>query len=89
MVKGVIAAIALGKNDMGRTVISARSLGDVNVQLLMEHFGGGGHHTSAGAQVDMSPEEVEEELKKVIPEYIPDNNNEEEKANVSNFEERC
>lgn len=78
MVKGVIAAIALGKNDMGRTVISARSLGDVNVQLLMEHFGGGGHHTSAGAQVDMSPEEVEEELKKVIPEYIPDNNIEEE-----------
>ena len=41
-VKGVRAAIALGKNDMNKTVISARSLGDVNVQMLMERFGGGG-----------------------------------------------
>ena len=31
--------------------ISARSLGDVNVQLVMEQLGGGGHHTMAGAQL--------------------------------------
>ncbi len=31
--------------------ISARSLGDVNVQLLLEEFGGGGHFTMAGAQI--------------------------------------
>lgn len=35
----------------GAVNISARSLGDVNVQLLLEVFGGGGHLTMAGAQV--------------------------------------
>ena len=39
-------------------MVSARSLGDVNVQLIMEKLGGGGHLTTAGAQVEMSPEEV-------------------------------
>ena len=32
--------------------ISARSLGDVNVQLVMEKLGGGGHHSMAGAQLN-------------------------------------
>ena len=31
--------------------ISARSLGDVNVQVILEEFGGGGHFTMAGAQI--------------------------------------
>lgn len=31
--------------------VSARSLGDVNVQLILEEFGGGGHLTMAGAQM--------------------------------------
>lgn len=31
--------------------VSARSLGDVNVQLVMEHLGGGGHQTMAGANL--------------------------------------
>ena len=31
--------------------MSARSLGDVNVQLILEAFGGGGHFTMAGAQL--------------------------------------
>ena len=31
--------------------ISARSLGDVNVQVILEEFGGGGHFTMAGAQL--------------------------------------
>ena len=36
------------------TNISARSLGDVNVQVLLEEFGGGGHLTMAGAQIKNS-----------------------------------
>lgn len=32
--------------------ISARSFGEMNVQLIMEKFGGGGHQTMAAAQVD-------------------------------------
>ncbi len=35
----------------GAINISGRSLGDVNVQVVLEHFGGGGHLTMAGAQV--------------------------------------
>jgi len=34
--------------------ISARSLGDVNVQILLEEFGGGGHLNMAGAQIKNS-----------------------------------
>lgn len=36
----------------GNVNISARSLGDVNVQLIMEKLGGGGHHSMAGAQLE-------------------------------------
>ena len=77
-VKGVRAAIALGKNYMNKTVISARSLGDVNVQMLMVRFGGGGHHTSAGAQVEENPEEVIEQIKEILPEFTDEDNTEEE-----------
>ena len=57
-VKGVKASFVAGTNADGETLISARSLGDVNVQILMEEFGGGGHLTTAGAQVKESPEEI-------------------------------
>ena len=47
---GVRASFVLYK--VGSDVsISARSLGDVNVQLILEEFGGGGHLTMAGAQI--------------------------------------
>ncbi len=57
-IKGVKASFVAGINNEGRTVISARSLGEVNVQVIMENFNGGGHLTTAAAQVDISPEEV-------------------------------
>lgn len=78
MVKGVKASFAIGKNDEHTTVISARSLGDINVQVIMENFGGGGHLTSAGAQVDISPEEVLEKLKEILPDYVKNKDDEEE-----------
>lgn len=47
--------------------ISARSLDKINVQLIMEEFGGGGHMNLAGAQVEESSvDKVIEKLKKVI-----------------------
>ena len=49
-VKGTKAAFVLGRNELGQTIVSARSLGDINVQALMEKLGGGGHFTSAAAQ---------------------------------------
>ncbi len=58
--------------DMGdKIIISARSFGDINVQLITEKLGGGGHMTIAGAQLaDTSLEEVEKRLKAVIDEYL-------------------
>ncbi len=44
--------------------ISARSAGDVNVQVIMEHFGGGGHQNAAGAQVES--DDIEEVAKAVV-----------------------
>ena len=54
-IKGVAASFVLFPT--GNTVnISARSLGDINVQLIMETLGGGGHFTMAGAQLaDVQP----------------------------------
>jgi len=51
--------------------ISARSLEDMNVQLIMEVFGGGGHLSVAGAQIsDLTEAQVIEQLKKVIDQHI-------------------
>ena len=47
-IKGVDASFTLF-DDNGSINISARSLGDFNVQLVMEAIGGGGHLTMAGA----------------------------------------
>ena len=62
-VKGVKASFVAGRNDAGKTVISARSLGEVNVQVIMEKFGGGGHLTTAAAQVDSG---IGETIKKIM-----------------------
>ena len=66
MVKGVRASFVLGNNEKEQTIISARSLGEVNVQSMMEKFGGGGHFTSAAAQVDAPIEYVEDQLHKIV-----------------------
>ena len=54
-----------------KSIISGRSIGDVNVQLILEKLGGGGHITLAGAQVEgMTIEEVKQELINRINEYF-------------------
>ena len=51
--------------------ISGRALGDVNVQEILEHLGGGGHSTVAGAQVkDKTFEQVKLELIEAIGAYL-------------------
>lgn len=51
--------------------ISARSLGSVNVQVIMEKLGGGGHQTVAGAQLfNITLEDTIEKLKESINKYI-------------------
>ena len=46
--------------------VSARAIDEINVQLIMERMGGGGHLNIAGAQVKASVEETEEMLKEII-----------------------
>jgi len=51
--------------------ISARSLGGVNVQLIMEKLGGGGHQTMAGAQInEVDVPAAQQLLKTAIDEYL-------------------
>lgn len=58
----------------GSVGISARSLGDINVQLIMEYLGGGGHSTVAGAQVkDKNVDMVIEDVEKAVFDYIANN----------------
>lgn len=51
--------------------ISGRSIGEINVQLILEKLGGGGHSTLAGAQLEgKTIQEAKEELIQKINEYF-------------------
>ena len=51
--------------------ISGRSIGEINVQLILEKMGGGGHSTVAGVQIQgKTIEEAKQELIKKIDEYF-------------------
>ncbi len=69
-ISDITASFVLG-NANGKVCISGRSIGDINVQVILEKLGGGGHMTLAGAQVEgKSIEEVKEDLIKIINEYF-------------------
>ena len=72
-ISDITASFVLGK--VKDTVyISGRSIGDINVQLILEKLGGGGHSTVAGAQIEnVEIEEARERLKKAINEYFEQN----------------
>ena len=67
---GIHASFVLFKNGTGVN-LSARSLGEINVQFIMEKLGGGGNSTTAGGQVaDASVDEVRARLLNAIDEYM-------------------
>ncbi|SFP89807.1 DHH family phosphoesterase [Salibacterium halotolerans] len=66
----VKGSFVLSKRSDGKVSISARSLGEVNVQLIMEALGGGGHLTNAATQLDSALDEAEESLKQAIDDYL-------------------
>ena len=69
--KDIEAAFVICNSDKNETIISARSRGTVNVQVIMEKMNGGGHMTAAGLQVnDSSVPKMENELLKVLDEYF-------------------
>ena len=67
---GVVASFVIAKRSEDTVGISARSLGDINVQVIMEMLNGGGHLTNAAAQQIGSVEEVERRLFEAIDEYL-------------------
>ena len=70
-IEGVKASFVLSKIGVGKIQISARSLGEENVQLIMEKLGGGGHSTMAAAQIKgANIEQAKQMLLDAIDEYI-------------------
>ena len=68
--RGVRASFVLFKHDTGVN-LSARSLGEINVQLIMEKLGGGGNSTTAGGQIpDGTVDAVREQLIAAIDQYL-------------------
>lgn len=65
-IKDIKASFVIFKNGEG-VDISARSSGKINVQVIMESFGGGGHQTMAAVHIrDMTLEDVETKLVELI-----------------------
>ena len=73
-ISNITASFVIGKlND--KICISGRSIGDINVQVILEKLGGGGHITLAGAQVEgMDIYQVKQELINRINEYFSEQN---------------
>ncbi|WLV24674.1 DHH family phosphoesterase [Aciduricibacillus chroicocephali] len=68
---GINASFVITKRTDDRVGISARSLGDVNVQVIMERMNGGGHLTNAATQIeDTTVKDAEILLKEIIDEYF-------------------
>ena len=66
----ITASFVLGTME-NKICISGRSIGDINVQIILEKLGGGGHITLAGAQLEnVTIEEAKQELIQKIDEYF-------------------
>ncbi len=69
-ISNITASFALG-NLGDKICISGRSIGDINVQVILEKLGGGGHITLAGAQMEgVTLEQAKQELISRINEYF-------------------
>ena len=69
-ITGFQASFVMYPDEQRRVVISARSIGEANVQVILEPLGGGGNAATAGAQIkDFTVPEVLERLKKSIDNY--------------------
>ena len=69
-ITGFQASFVLYPDEEGRVVISARSIGEANVQVILEKLGGGGNAATAGAQIkDSTMQQVLQWLKKSIDNY--------------------
>ena len=70
-ISGIDTSFVLFPDQEGRVILSARSMGDVNVQVVLEKLGGGGNAATAGAQVPgKGVDEVNDMLLQAIDAYL-------------------
>lgn len=62
----IYASFVIAERQDGIITISARSLGQINVQVIMEKLGGGGHLTNAAVQLEGTVAEVTQRLSDVL-----------------------
>lgn len=75
-IKGVISSFVITKGQENALQISARSMGKMNVQLIMERLGGGGHMDTAATQMkDATIEEAMDRLEEAVMEYLNEEEN--------------
>ena len=87
-IHGIAASFVLTEIDQGQINISARSLGEFNVQLIMEELGGGGHLTMAGAQLkNVTLEEARRKLIEAIDKVYPENREKNDPKGDTNHED--
>ncbi len=79
-IRGMRASFVIGENDDGSLRVSARSLGNINVQLIMEKLGGGGNLTTAGARLeDMNIQDAMVLLERIVYEAMEEQKEKERK----------
>lgn len=78
-VEGIEASFVITKQASGDVRVSARSIGDYNVQVVMEKLGGGGHLNNAATQIaDRTVDQVKDQLLSVItPKQVDQEENKE------------
>lgn len=73
-IEGIKASFVLC-DDKDTIFVSARSLGEINVQVILEKIGGGGHQTISGAQFkETTIDEVKEIVKNAVKQYMEEAN---------------
>ena len=77
-IEGVRMSLVFFQLDADTVGISARSTGELNMQVIMESFGGGGHQNVAGAQVKGEPlASIEERAIAISEKHIEENDKDE------------
>ena len=70
-ISGVDASVVVAQDDSGAVYASARSIGEMNVQILLEKLGGGGNRSAAAVQFgDIGLHEAEQRVRGAIDEYL-------------------
>ena len=70
-ISGVDASVVISPDGKGGAFASARSIGEINVQILMEKLGGGGNRSAAAVQMeDTTLEDAVQKVREAIDDYL-------------------